>query len=169
MAEAIDYAAVLADLEAKRAAIDNMIANVRQMLNLGAEQGAALSGAKKTTAEVEVDSFFGMSIPDAIIKFLGMMTQPQSVSDITRALQNGGLKSNAKNVALSVSSTLSRIKKAGQVVLIQGKWGLQSRYPASRREPAQTPKAKTGKPIAALTPEQVRQIRKSECGRQVTA
>ena len=47
MATEIDYSAVLADLEAKRSAIDSAIAGVRQMLNLGAEQGVALSNEKK--------------------------------------------------------------------------------------------------------------------------
>jgi hypothetical protein len=76
MATEIDYSAVLADLEEKRAAIDSAIAGVRQMLNLGAEQG--VGGGASTTNErgaqppsVRFDSFFRMSMPAAIIKLAG--------------------------------------------------------------------------------------------------
>ena len=64
--ETIDYAAVLSDLEAKRAAIDAAIAGVRQMLNLGAEQGMTSGPAtveRREQASVRFDSFFRMSMP----------------------------------------------------------------------------------------------------------
>ena len=38
MGNEIDYNAVVADLEAKRSAIDTAIAAMRQMMNLGADQ-----------------------------------------------------------------------------------------------------------------------------------
>lgn len=135
--ETIDYAAVLTDLEAKRAAIDSTIAGIRQMLNLGAEQGVTPSTSsmkKDQPTEVRSDSFFGMTMPDAITKFLSMAKRTQSVSEITQALQDGGFPTTAKNLMPSVGSTLSRMKAAGGVASVQGKWGLSSWYPGMRKE-----------------------------------
>lgn len=131
----IDYGAVLADLEAKRSAIDSAIAGVRQMLNLGAEQGVTLSNEKKDTA-VRFDSFFRMSMPDAISKYLEMAKTPQSVSEVMEALLTGGFKTTSKNPMPIVGSNLSRMKSAGLLVNVDGKWGLASWYPAARKNDA---------------------------------
>lgn len=131
----IDYAAVLADLEAKRSAIDSAIAGVRQMLNLGAEQGVTVSSEKKEAA-VRFDSFFRMSMPDAIAKYLEMAKTPQSVSEVMEALLTGGFKTTSKNPMPIVGSNLSRMKSAGLLVNVDGKWGLASWYPAARKNDA---------------------------------
>lgn len=129
--ETIDYNAVLADLEAKKAGIEATIAGIRQMLSATEQGGVA---GKEQSTEVRFDSFFGMSMPDAVIKFLEMAKRPQSVSDITKALEDGGLKSTAKKLMASVGSTLSRMKAAGDIVSVQGKWGLRQWYPGMRDE-----------------------------------
>jgi hypothetical protein len=137
--EGIDYKAVLLDLETKKAAIDATIIGVRQMLNVGADQtvggtAAPTSERKEQATEVRFDSFFGMSMPDAITKFLEISKRPQTVSDITKALQDGGFPTTAKNLISSVGSTLTRMKTAGDVVSVSGKWGISAWYPALRRE-----------------------------------
>ena len=71
-AEVIDYEAVLADLEAKKAALDSAIAGIRQMLSLGAQSGAGQAGRGADSVSVESDTFFGMSIGDAAKKFLSL-------------------------------------------------------------------------------------------------
>jgi hypothetical protein len=129
--ETIDYNAVLADLEAKKAGIEATIAGIRQMLSAGDQ--SVIAGKEQST-EVRFDSFFGMSMPDAIIKFLEMAKRPRSVSEITKALEDGGLKSTAKKLMMSVGSTLSRMKAAGDAVSVQGKWGLRRWYPGMREE-----------------------------------
>jgi hypothetical protein len=145
--ETVDYAAVLADLEAKRAALDSAIAAVRQLLNLGTEQGSSGSpGQQKREQVVRFDSFFQMTVPDAIRKFLTITTQPQTLSEITKALEQGGLKTTSKNLMGIVGPTLSRMKKAGDVLPIQGKWGLAEWYPAARKEVAKSARAKRGRP-----------------------
>jgi hypothetical protein len=140
-ADTIDYVAVLADLEARKTAIDAAIAGVRQMLGLGSDQAvtSSMSARKERATEVRVDSFFGMTMPDAIVKFLEITKQPQSVSDITVALLDGGFKTTAKNLMPSVGSTLSRMKTAGDLVSVQGKWGLVSWYPGMRKEKLESP------------------------------
>lgn len=153
MAETIDYTMVLADLEAKRAAIDSAIGAVRQLLNLGAEQGVAASSGsfppnKKESTEVEFDSFFGMSVTEAIRKYLNMMKRPQVLSDIAQALQKGGLPTTSTNLSSVVAPTLSRMRTAGDTMQVQGKWALTEWYPAGARERVEAlerDKAKKGK------------------------
>jgi predicted DNA-binding protein (UPF0251 family) len=134
----IDYVAVLADMEAKRASLDGAIAGIRQWLSLGgAEEGVPNPQSPRPTTgnrtgdpvAINFDTFFGMSIPDAIRKCLGMMKQPRSVSEITNNLKHGGLPTTAKNLINSVGSTLSRMKSEGDVVQVHGKWGLKEWYP----------------------------------------
>lgn len=152
MGTEIDYAAVLADLEAKRAAIDNMISGIRKMLNLGAEQGVGGSATSNERRDqpptsLRFDTFFQMSLPSAIKKFLEIAKAPQSVSEITRALLEGGFKTTSKNLMPIVGSNLSRMKSAGEGVNIDGKWGLASWYPAVRAQVAAKPKkGKRGRP-----------------------
>ena len=152
--ETIDYAAVLADLEAKKAALESTIAGLRQMLNLGAEQSASGSGAEQTPTEVRSDTFFRMTMPDAIVKFLEIVKRPQTLSEITKALEDGGLPTTAKNLMPIVGSNLSRMKTSGEVCQPQqGKWGLALWYPAASRQAAATkPKGKKrGRPKGSKT------------------
>jgi hypothetical protein len=184
MASDIDYSAVLADLEAKRAVLDNSIAGIRQMLNLGVEQnppapGAGVDRTDQPATRVQFDSFFRMTMPDAVVKYLEMSKRPQTVSEITKALQEGGLPTTAKNLMPLVGSRLSRMKSAGEVANVQGKWGLAAWYPAARtqatgkstKRKSHTKKTKReGKPVtpnmeqktpaSKFTPEQLAQIKK---------
>lgn len=177
MAESIDYAAVLADMEEKYLALGAAIAGIKRWQSLrGAEEGPqpAFSGRRPEAIEIRSDSFFGMSMPDAIRKYLSMMKQPRSVSDMTKGLQEGGLPTTAKNLINGVASTLSRMKSDGEVVQVQGKWGLKEWYPGWK-EPVAKPgarkrgrpkgsKAQAAKPAdkptsAKLTPEQIEHIK----------
>jgi hypothetical protein len=129
--EGIDYTVVLANLEAKRTAIDSAIGAVRQILNLGAEQGVAAAASEKKKelgTDVRFDSFFGMSVPDAIRKFLAMSKRSQALSDICRALQEGGLPTTSKNLMGVVGPTLSRMKSAGELISVKRRWGLSEWY-----------------------------------------
>src|SRR5712692_5441293 len=98
--ETIDYTAVLADLDARISALEATRAGVRQILNLGADQGVPSSvglGKQEQSAEVRFESFCRMSMPASIIKFLEIAKVPQSVSDVTAALLAGGFKTTSKN------------------------------------------------------------------------
>jgi hypothetical protein len=139
--ESIDYTKVLEDLELKRTAIETTIAGVRQMLNLGADRtiGAAVQGAggdrkEQQAGEVLHDSFFGMSAPDAIRKFLNMMKRPQSASDIAKAMHDGGLPTTSDNIGKVIGPTLSRMKANGDLFLHKGKWAPSDWYSVGARE-----------------------------------
>lgn len=148
----IDYGAVLADLEAKRSAIDNAIAGVRQMLNLGAEQGVATAPNGKEPSGLRFDAFFRMAMPDAIAKYLEIAKIPQSVSEVTEALLAGGFKTTSKNPMPIVGSNLSRMKSSGILVNVDGKWGLASWYPAARKNEAQEKPRRGRKPARSNQP-----------------
>src|SRR5579862_832531 len=101
--ESIDYSMVLADLETKKSAIDAAMIAVRQILNLGADQQAGSAGAaiqrREQPTEIATDSFFGMTIPDAVKKCLTIVKRPMGLSEITKALSSGGLLSTSKDLA----------------------------------------------------------------------
>ena len=182
--ETIDYKDVLAFLEAQKHAIETAISGVKQMLWLtSGEQSTAgplVTGERREqSTEIKFDSFFRMSMPAAIVKFLDMAKAPQSVSEVTKALLDGGFKTTSKNFMPIVGSNLSRLKSAGELVNVEGKWGRASWYPAARKadqmaSPKEArkrgrPKAKTEaprtqtaqeQPPSRLTEEQIQQIKR---------
>ena len=141
MSNEIDYVAVLADLKAKRSALDSAITGLEQWLSLktgeNLEVNTTLARVDRTglPGEIQSDTFFGMSIPDAIRKGLRIMKRPLALTEITKALQDGGLLSTAKDLTSTISATLTRIKRTdGDVLQVQGKWGLAEWYPNMRKE-----------------------------------
>jgi len=147
----IDYAAVLADLESRRAQLDVMIAGVRtMMLGMPATSGATPSnggGAPPTSTEIESDTFFSLSIPDAAKKFLGMRKKPATTGEIGDALRRGGqthaIGSNSPEVFNNtLNSILNRAYRSGAGVVKVGRstWGLADWYPNKPRKPARAQK-----------------------------
>jgi hypothetical protein len=178
----IDYAAVLADLKAKRSALDVVIGGLEQWLSLkGGEVEvdptyAASAERTGTPGEVRSDSFFGMTIPDAIRACLKLMKRPMGLTELTKALEEGGLLTSARDLTSTVSATLTRMKRMeGDVVPVQGRWGLSQWYPGMRKEKIEATakpkkkkrqtsksKAETKAPKAGAhgpTPEQIAQIK----------
>lgn len=138
----LDLAAYLERLKEQRARLDIQIAGVLAALGLAQEDGAAppsvsLSGTPAATGtlttqvipgRIRPDEFFGLSIPEAIKKFLAIMKQPQSPKAMVDGLQAGGLLTNAKNFYPNVTTALKRLRLADQVVLTPNGWGLRSWY-----------------------------------------
>jgi hypothetical protein len=135
-ADTNEYVVMLAKARAQRAALDVVIAGLEQLLGTaGEDDSQPLSVLTKVDTELRADSFFGLSIPDAIRKYLAIAKAPQSLSDITNALQKGGLITTSKNLLSTVSATLVRMKRLdGDVVPVQGKWGLTEWYKGLRQE-----------------------------------
>ena len=154
----INYEAVLSDLEAKRAALDAIIAGLRQLV--GAGGGLNLSPTSATPMvppinvhEVDAGTFFNMSIPDAARKFLRMTKRKQKTRVIADALQKGGIHSTAKDFRTMVYSILDRQE---DVVRVGNEWGLAEWYPAlkSKGKRAKGEKAedeKEDEKVAAVT------------------
>jgi hypothetical protein len=133
--------ATIADLEARRDHLNGMIESLKQIREQGAAPVAALgaAGAAGPEQEVRHDSFFGMTILDAIKKYLAMTKQTRSAPDIADALIRGGMKSAARDFVGNVRTTLSKNEEF--VSVKNGEWGLTEWYP-KRREPKATVKAK---------------------------
>lgn len=124
----VDYAAVLADLRARREKLDIAIRAIEEIATLG---GADLSA---TSGTIRPDSFFGMQVLDAAIKYLKMAKAPKPASDIANALEMGGLTHQSKNFASTVYTTLSRDEdRGGEMVKVGQNWGLAEWYPGRRK------------------------------------
>lgn len=166
----LDYAAILADLEAKRGALDNTIAALRNAIVHGTlgeigEIPASANGIVGTTysslsasgGEVPAGAFLGKSIPDATKLYLEIVKKKQTSAEIAEALRKGGMETNSKNFPQMVHSVLDRASKAdsGIVKLDRSHWGLVTWYPASLRSAgkyqgrgAGRKKSRKGKPSA---------------------
>lgn len=134
----IDYAAVLADLEAKRAGLDAAIAGVKQMLGQASASTNTPQHApvgSHHAAMLRGDEFFQMSIPDAAIKYLKMSRKPQTTKEIAIAIQKGGIPPGTGDFFQTVGSVINRRSKAAdqQIVSVKrGVWGLAEWYPGRK-------------------------------------
>jgi hypothetical protein len=137
--EQMDYAAILADLEAKRNALEATIASFRQALALGAlgqagdvsmssNGSGSLSGSVGN--EVPAGAFLGKSIPEAAKLYLAVVKKKQTSKEIAEALKRGGMESTSKNFVGIVHAVMARARKAntGIVKLDRSYWGLADWY-----------------------------------------
>jgi hypothetical protein len=120
----INYAAVLADLEAKRAQLDSAIAAIKALM----EQTGALAATAPPVpriaglAEVPSQAFAGLSVSNAVRKLLEMMQRRMTVREIMQGLQAGGLKpSKYRNVYAILRQ---RESDKADIINVDAKWGL---------------------------------------------
>lgn len=152
MTEEINYEKLLAVWLEEREALDRMISWAKR--KIGRENGdtQALQIATFAPALSEPfkpilgpDTFFRMSVSQAVVKYLNMMKRPQSVTAITQALQAGGLTSKAKNLYSTVFPTLQRMAQADEVVKVtNGEWGLSEWYGSGRGKTSDKSEDKEG-------------------------
>ena len=117
-----NYEAVLADLEAKKSQIEQAIAALRAVMSAAGDSVSVQSGGN-----LAPNAFLGMSIPDAVKKYLGMVKQKKSTQDLMKALEAGGMPEIAYS---SVYAVLRRRQKQfGDIVNMKGDWGLAEWYP----------------------------------------
>lgn len=155
----IDYAAVLADLEARRDLLDKAIAGIRLLAEAGTP-GPAITATitpgvpvpKMDVQDIPGDAFFNMSIADATRKYLGAVKRKQR--QIKKALLAGGLHSTSKSFTTTLYSVLER---QPDIIRVGKDWGLASLYPGLNRgakggkraaKPGITSKAKAPKSTA---------------------
>ena len=146
MSGPIDYNAVLADLEAKRAQIDAAIAVIRSLVGSGAAEGAQApnggeeggTGAANPPApnrptgqtQIQSDTFFGLSSSAAVRKFLGMMKRPQKPRAIADALRTGG-QIHAVDDKVAYTNVATALRRGDGKEFVQtrnGEWGLAEWY-----------------------------------------
>lgn len=148
MADAgIDWAALVPELEKEYMRIGDLLAFARMKAGMSSttvviaeptgappsppRQGS-LSQLNELPTEIRQDTFFGMTISEAIKKYLAMVKRPQRASDIARALDQGGLLHSSKNWLNTVQATLTR--QRGVVVKLPNGWGLAEWYPGRNFE-----------------------------------
>jgi hypothetical protein len=142
----IDYAMVLADMRARRAALDSAIAHMEvffsgqvQDVANGPAAVPATGTASAIPGEVPAGAFLGKSIPEAAILYLQIVKRKATSREITEALRRGGMESTSNNFQGIVHACLDRHRKAGGEVvkLDKSTWGLAEWYPAGVRSVAQ--------------------------------
>jgi hypothetical protein len=144
----LDYNAVLADLEARKAALDHAIASLKVVMASGVLIGTFTDSMPPASdsistslgvhgGEVPVGAFLGKSIPEAAKLCLQILKRKMTTREIAEALKKGGIESSAKNFPIIVHSILDRASKGGSGILrLDRAWGLAEWYPAGLRSGA---------------------------------
>lgn len=129
----IDYKAVLADLEAKKAAIEASIAGIKQML--GHAEGTANATGSLHTGKDHPSSFSKMSIVEAAEHYLRRVNAMKSTADIVSALEEGGIVHASADFRKTVSTILNQKArdKSSEITKVRDKWGLSSWGPGLKR------------------------------------
>ena len=153
----INYEAMLADLEAKKAQIEAAIAGIR--LAMAMATGAPVpppsgGGGTSYSATPSHDAFIGMSIPEATKKHLSTVRRKLSTQEIMSALEAGGLPPSKYSTVYAVLRR--REAQVGDIINMKGDWALQEWYPNYRKgkagkeeEPETAPTKDAAKPAAA--------------------
>jgi len=131
--EPINYEAVLADLEARKAQIEGAIAAIRMITS---QVGSPLPGGGGSTT-VGPSAFLGMSIPDATKKYLTGVRQKKSTQEIIDALTSGGLPPSKYTTVYNILTR--RQGQVGDIINMKGDWALAKWYP-NHRFPAKAAK-----------------------------
>lgn len=140
------YAAVLADLRAKRDEIDNTIKVLESLSGLqlfAATTAIAATGYHNAPEEADDNAlgegaFHGMSIVDAAKKLLAIRQRKMGNPEIARELAAGGLVMNSADPVNTVGSVLTRrFNQVGDIVKVaRGTWGLKEWYPNTSFKPS---------------------------------
>ncbi len=149
--DAIDYAAVLKDLESRKAVLEAMIANTRQLLGLVASPvSATTTGEGGEPEDLRGHPFLGMSIGEAAKKYLTMVKQKQTVKQIADALEIGGLHHVSSNFPATVATMVNRYAKGDPDLLNigRGEWALAAWYGNRRPKAPEPPKKRKGRRAA---------------------
>ena len=128
--EPINYEAVIADLEAKKAQLEATIGMLRALSGVGTlgitpPSGGPIGGGGGS--RIAPDAFFGKSIPEAAVMHLANMRQKLSTQSLMEALEAGGLPKSKYNTVYAILRR--RENQVGDIVNMQGEWGLAAWYP----------------------------------------
>jgi hypothetical protein len=134
--QTIDYVAVLADLEKKRAELDAAIAGIKTLLGQAVPDGGpgpsgGPGGGSHHHRGLAEDAYLGMSIPEATKKHLSTVRKKVPTRDLMIALEKGGLPKSTYN---SVYAVLRRREnQVGDIINMDGDWALAEWYPNHQR------------------------------------
>lgn len=122
----INYSAVLDDLETKKAELEAAIATIKNLVtgsgNAGGESGGVIS-----PENIPVGAFLRLSIADATKRFLDMVKTKQTVPQIIKALERGGLPPAKYQTVYAVLRR--RESQFGDIIRFGDEWALSEWYP----------------------------------------
>ena len=127
--EPINYEAVLADLEARKAQLESAIAAIKM---IGAQGGGLGPNGGGGSTTVGPSDYLAMSIPEATKKYLMTTRQKQSTQDVMKALESGGLPKSKYTTVYSILRR--REQQVGDIINMQGDWALAEWYPNYRKK-----------------------------------
>jgi|HubBroStandDraft_6_1064221.scaffolds.fasta_scaffold107665_2 hypothetical protein len=169
----VDWGAVIAELEAKRDALDKAIASFRLIKASGVLFGAAEDAMPAMAdsvslglhgGEVPVGAFLGKSIPEAAKLCLQITKRKLTTREVVDSLLKGGIETTAKTSSFPsiVHSILARSVKTGSGIIKvdRSHWGLAEWYPrglasANRTNGKKRHKAVRKSKAAKQTPSEV--------------
>jgi len=127
--EPINYEAVIADLEAKKAQLEATISMLRALGGLGSIGSAPTpsGGGAPTGGHFASDAFFGKSIPDAAVTILQSQRRKMSTQSLMDTMEKGGLPPSKYNTVYSILRRRESV--VGDLINMQGEWGLAAWYP----------------------------------------
>jgi len=120
----INYAAVLADLQAKRTQLDSAIAAIRVLMEQTGVMAATAPPVPRIAglSDVPPHAFVGLSISAAVRMLLEMVQRRLSVAEILQGLEAGGLKPNKYRNVYSILR--GREAYQADIIKVDKKWGL---------------------------------------------
>jgi DNA-directed RNA polymerase delta subunit len=142
----VNYNAVLADLESRKAQIESAIAAVKAIIAASGVSFDGANGGVISPNNIPTGAFLRLSIADATKKFLDMVKTKQSVPQITQALERGGLPPAKTNTVYAVLRR--RENDIGDIIRLGDEWALAEWYPNNpnlRKRTPEKPKAKKSK------------------------
>jgi hypothetical protein len=148
MAEVVDYQAVLADLKAKRAGLDQAIAAIEQIIGVSTSTTPATVELGPGVT-IKPGMFHGMSLTEAAVAYLRVTKQKRSIRDIADALEQGGFYHTSKDFTNTVRAVLARnaAQEGGEIVKDGTFWALaewyRGRKPKSRKDGSEAEDAPT--------------------------
>jgi hypothetical protein len=140
--DGVNYEAVLADLEAKKAEIERAIATIRAVMGIQSAGGDPIPpGPRGGGPTPQPGAFLGMSIPEAAKKYLQTSRTKSSTKDIMAALEAGGLPPSKYATVYGVLRR--REEMVGDIVNMSGDWALAEWYPNHPRVKSKSSKTET--------------------------
>jgi hypothetical protein len=103
------------------------------LLQAGSTSLNGAAGAARGPIELPTGVFRGKGLSDAIRLYLSMAKRKQTNQEIKNALMGGGLATTSDFFDQTLSSTLHRMRKSGELLQFKDGWDLAASYPDSFR------------------------------------
>lgn len=124
------YEPVIAEIRAKIEGLQKSLEVIEALRDNGIPNvGKSASPAQQYGSAFSNDSFFGLTVAEAVKKYLSAVKKTANVQTICDALVAGGWKTSAKNIPENVRTILSRTP---DFVRINGEFGLAEWYPGRK-------------------------------------